>query len=217
MRFRVSSRGKIAVGGFKLTGNEIDLEVSTDLTKYRTIYRERYGREPAVPLDVENFVKERWDVEVLYEDILQPADEEILGYFAPEVRTIVVDPRICNHPRRLSFTVAHEAGHLSLHAFMFPTNGDKSAARITRQKIKTNHSIEWQANIYAAHLLAPKFEVMDLLEELGLATRNVIPRAIDIEQVINPFQERFGLSRQAMELYFRRLGVPVLNARYRAD
>lgn len=217
MKLRLSSAGKVAVGAFKLTGQEIEAQVMTDLTSYRIAFQQRYGVQPSVPLDVESLVKELWGVEVLYEDIPQLPDEEVLGYFAPEIRSIVVDPQACNNPRRLSFTVAHEAGHLSLHAFMFPATGDKRASRTTRQKIKTNPSIEWQANIYAAQLLAPKREVVAFLAELGLATPTTVSRAIDIEQIIVPFQARFGLSRQAAELHFRRLGIPMLNAKYRSD
>lgn len=203
------------MGGFKLTGAEIESQVMTDLTAYRITYQERYGRQPSAPLDVENLVKEMWGVEVVYENIPQAQDEEILGYFAPEIRSIVIDSQTCNHPRRLSFTVAHEAGHLSLHAFMFHTNGSKSATRTTRKKLQTNPSLEWQANTYAAHLLAPKREVVAFLAELGLATPTAVTRAIDVEQIMPAFQERFGLSRQATEVHFRRLGIPMLNARYR--
>lgn len=214
MKLRVSSKGRVAAGGFKLTGQEIELQVMTDLTAYRMGYQEKYRMQPEAPLDVENFVNEKWGVEVLYEDIPQLLDEEVLGYFAPEIRSIVVDARICNHPRRLSFTVAHEAGHLSLHAFLFHTNGNKDAARTTRKKLKTNASLEWQANTYAAHLLAPKREVVALLSELGLATPTSVSQAIDVEQIMPALQERFGLSRQATEVHFRRLGIPMLNARY---
>lgn len=214
MKLRVSSKGTVAMGAFKLTGAEIELQVATDLTAYRKVFRERYGAAPATPLDVESFVKERWGVEVMYEDIPQTADEEILGYFAPEVRAIVVDPRVCNHPRRVSFTVAHEAGHLSLHAFLFAAGKGVGAKRTTRGKLKTSPSIEWQAHTYAAHLLAPKHELVAFLEEQGLATGNSISKPVDIEQHLAPLQKQFGLSRHAMEIHFRRLGIPMINTRY---
>lgn len=217
MKLRINSKGTVAMGAFKLTGAEIELQVLTDLTTYRKVFRERYGAAPAALLDVESLVKELWGVEVIYEDIPQPADEEILGYFAPEVRSIVVDPRICNHPRRVSFTVAHEAGHLSLHAFMFGPQKDAGATRTTRRKLKTSPSIEWQANIYASHLLAPKHELLAFLQGQELAVGNAISKAIDMEQVLAPLQEQFGLSRQAMEIHFRRLGIPMANARYPSD
>lgn len=217
MRVRFSSKGNVAAGAFKLTEQEIEQQVLTDLSKYRTRFQERYHAPAPSPLDVESLVKELWDVVVSYEDIPQSESEEVLGYFAPEIRTIVVDPRICNHPRRISFTVAHEAGHLSLHAFLFTQSAQSArsgTARATRRKMKTNPSIEWQANTYAAQLLAPKREVVAFLEEQGLAAANVIPRAIDVEQILMPFQERFGLSRHAMEVHLHRLGISMVNTQH---
>jgi Zn-dependent peptidase ImmA (M78 family) len=216
MKMRLSSKGRVAIGGLKLTTQEIESQVMTDLTKYRSLFQERYGKAAPAQLDVENLVKELWGVDVTYEDIPQNADEETLGYFAPEVKTIVIDPQVCNNPRRVSFTVAHEAGHLSLHSFLFASNATASTQRTTKHKIVTNPSIEWQATIYAAHLLAPKHEVVELLQGLGLAAGNIVPQAIDVEKVLVPFQERFGLSRQAMEVHFHKLGIPTLNNLYRA-
>lgn len=213
---RISSKGKVAVGAFKLTTADIELQVMNDLTKYRSLYRERYGETAPAQLDVENLVKELWDVAVEYEDIPQEEGEEVLGFFAPEIRTIVVDPRACNHPRRLSFTVAHEAGHLSLHSFLFP-QGAAGSVRTTQRKLVSTPSIEWQANVYAAHLLAPKHEVFDLLRELGLITMGTVSQPIDVETVLAPFQDRFGLSRQAMEVHFKKLGVPMKNVLYKSD
>ncbi len=217
MKLRLNQKGGVSLKAFKLTSAEIELQVATDLTKYRKVFRERYGVAPAVPLDVESLVKELWNVEVLYEDIPQPADAEILGFTAPETGSIVVDSRVCNNPRRVSFTVAHEAGHLSLHAFMYAPHKNRATKRTTSGKLDGTPSMEWQANTYASFLLAPKPELLALLQEQGLATGNTISEPIDMEQIVSPFQARFGLSRQAMEVHFRRLGIAVSNARYPGD
>src|SRR5215470_10703140 len=84
MKLRVSSVGKIAVGAFKLTGQEIETQAMTDLTSYRVAFQQRYGSQPPVPLDVDSLVKELWEVDVVYEDIPQQPDEE--GNYSPRVR-----------------------------------------------------------------------------------------------------------------------------------
>jgi Zn-dependent peptidase ImmA (M78 family) len=208
MKVRFSSKGNIATNAFRLTPEEIEEQVLSDLTKYRKAFLEKHGIHAPTPLDVESLVKELWGVEVGYEEIPQTAGEETLGYYIPSTKTIVVDPEVCNNAKRLSFTVAHEAGHLSLHSFMF------SGKTEIKGKVPFHVSIERQADTYAAHLLAPKFELFDFLREQKKMTGDTIALPIDINELLPALQSSFGLSRHAMEIHFQRLGIPMTNTRH---
>lgn len=204
---RFSSKGKISPTSFRLSNDDIERQVIEDLSKYRRLYSERYQKEAPTPLDVENYVKELWDVEVIYDVITQTVDSEVLGYLDLSKKHIVVDARACNHARRISFTVAHEAGHLALHSFMY-LNVSKASSK------KPAPHIEYQADTYASLLLAPTHIVLQILEEQGLVKDNRVLGAVDVEQILSVFQDRVGLSRHALEIRLRKMGITLTNARY---
>ncbi len=212
MNFRLTKKG-ISISSFKLTAVEIEEQVLSDLFRYQKEYFARHGSSAKSPLDVENFIKELWGIEVSYDDLPQSKEEDNLGYFEPEKQLIVIDPRTCNNPGRISFTVAHEAGHLSLHAFLFSFY----MGRVSGWKNNSHSSdknLDKQADLYAASLLAPKQDIYSFLGEKGLSNNNVLLSPIDLSVYALAFQERFGLSRQALEIRLHRLGVPMVNKKY---
>lgn len=207
MKLRITKKG-IAKGGFRISADEIELQVITDLSKYRRIYSEKYGKIPVLPLDVESFVKELWGVEVRYETINQTQGEETLGYFIPNTKVLVVDPEACGNSKRLSFTVGHEAGHMSLHSFLFKNDQDSG------KKHQNDIHIERQAETYAAHLLAPKHDVIEFLQNEGYMADYMVHSNIDMEELAPKLQKKFGLSRHASEIHLLKMKVPIKNSRY---
>lgn len=204
---------------FILTKAEIEQQVASDLARFRTEYNTEYNGAPPNPFDVEMFISVLWGFNVVYEEIEQEDEEESLGTLRPETQEVVVDSR-CTHHGRLSFTIAHEAGHLSLHGPLFCREGSKIIGWATppekRNKKKDNVSYsrrEWQANVYAGALLAPRTEVIDLLREIG-AVSFLTATPFNLDEHFVKFEDRFGLSRQALEIRLDHLGLPFTERRY---
>lgn len=214
MKMRVAKTWNPLADTYQLTKDEIESQVLSDLSKYRQRYSERYQKTPPIPFDVDNYVQEMWGFSVSYESIPQESDdEETLGYLRPETQQVVVDEN-CTNQKRISFTVGHEAGHLSLHGPLFSTkdgviNGWKQSAPSKNQKkLDTAHiRREWQANVYAGALLAPRTEIEDLLRELGLI-KDFTLLPFSLNDHFPKFEERFGLSRQALEIRLEHLNIP---------
>jgi len=88
-----------------------------------------YPAEPS-PIRIERFIEKRFKITPTYEDL----DPQVLGYtrFGPNgVEAIVVSRALAEDAaaaaaRRLSATLAHEAGHALLHAHLFLLEGAAS-------------------------------------------------------------------------------------------
>lgn len=209
------------LGTYPLRKEDIESQVLSDLSRYRRGYYTKYKKSAPNPLDVDNYVQELWEFSICFEAITQNSEEvEILGFLRPETRQIIVDES-CTNQRRISFTIAHEAGHLSLHAPLFSfqgnlVNGWKQPEVLENHGKKNVAEIrrEWQANTYAGSLLAPKPEVEAFLRELGLI-KNLTFLSFNLDEHFSKFEERFGLSRQALEIRLEHLGVPAVSTRCR--
>lgn len=204
---KLTKEGGVMGTTLYMSPHDIERQVIEDLLQYRRLYLERYKKEPTSPLDVESFVKELHGIEVVYTEFPKQGTEEVLGSFNPRTHSILIDAEACKHDRRVSFTVAHEAGHAVLHSFMFHN----------AKKIESTPAMERQADTYAAFLLAPTRDVVCLLENLGIVVDNAVLRPVDADALMPSFQEHFGLSRHAMEIRLRRMGISLLNARYVRD
>jgi len=221
MKIRVTKTWNPLADSFQLTKHEIESQVLSDLSKYRQRYHERYGKPAQIPLDVDNFVQELWGFSISVEAVPQEIEEEeILGFLRPENKQVVVDEN-CTNQKRISFTIGHEAGHLSLHGPLFKKENGVIVgwASIPKSRNKNkldtaHHRREWQANVYAGALLAPEIEVRSLLAELGLVKNSVLS-SFNLNDHFGVFETRFGLSRQALEIRLGHLGIPFYGARYR--
>lgn len=215
MKVRVAKNWNPLTDTYQLTKEEIESQVLSDLAKYRKTYADKYGKSAPTTLDVDNYVQELWGFTVSFEPIVQNSEgEDTLGFLRPETRQVVVDDS-CTNQRRISFTIAHEAGHLSLHGPLFTTTEGMidgwahSAPSKNKRKADTAHiRREWQANVYAGALLAPQPEVEEFLREIGLI-KNQTLIAFGLDENFPRFEERFGLSRQALEIRLEHLKIPV--------
>lgn len=219
MKVRVPTKWNPLADGFQLTKQEIESQVLSDLSVYRQKYTERYNKSIPTPLDVDNFVSELWGFSIIFESIPQNDDKEILGFIRPEMQQIVVDEN-CINPKRISFTIAHEAGHLSLHGPLFKKEegiiigwsdipDSKNKKKLEVAEIRR----EWQANVYAGSLLAPETDIKLFLEELGLVKDSVLSK-FNLDQYFPNFESKFGLSRQALEIRLGHLGIAFEGAKY---
>jgi Zn-dependent peptidase ImmA (M78 family) len=141
----------------------------------------------SVPIDVQA-VAERLGAQVVFDEL----DDDVSGLLLREksVATIAVNRQ--HHPNRQRFTVAHECGHLLLHAGK--GDGlwvDKAYAPIFFRDASSSTGdqlAEIQANQFAAGLLMPE----QLLRE------NVTNNLNDLD--ISRLAMRFRVSEQAMTL-----------------
>ena len=85
-------------------------------------------------------------------------------------RIIFYDDR--SSPQRQRFSVAHELGHIVLHAPTFPT--------VFNREISSNDNpLESEANVFASRLLAP----MCVIHFLGLNSPEEIAKTCDISDI----------------------------------
>lgn len=219
MKIRVAKNWNPLTDTYQLTKEEIESQVLSDLAKYRKTYADKYGKSASRTIDVDNYIQELWGFSVSFEPITQDSiDEDTLGFLRPETRQVVVDDS-CTNQRRISFTIAHEAGHISLHGPLFTTTEGlisgwaHSAPSKNKRRADVAHiRREWQANVYAGALLAPQFEVEEFLRELGLIKNQTLMPVV-LDETFPKFEDRFGLSRQALEIRLGHLKIPVMRSR----
>lgn len=221
MKMRITKKWNPLADTYQLTKQEIESQVLSDLAKYRKRYQEKYNKSIPSPIDVDNFVKELWDFDINFKIIQQESEtDEILGYLLPESRQIIIDES-CTNQKRVSFTIAHEAGHLSLHGPLFTTDEgliigwkDSDSCKNKKKLDTANIRREWQANVYAGTLLAPRIEVESFLQEIGLV-KGVILTNFNLDDYFSKLEERFGLSRHALEIRLEHLKIPFEGSKYK--
>lgn len=141
----------------------------------------------AAPVDVEAFA-ERIGAHVVFDDL----DDDVSGFLLREKNVTTIAVNQAHHPNRQRFTIAHECGHLILHA----GKGDQLWIDKAYSPVffRNAHSSsgeklhEIQANQFAAGLLMPE----ELLRE------HVTGNLSDLD--IFRLALRFKVSEQAMTL-----------------
>jgi Zn-dependent peptidase ImmA (M78 family) len=147
----------------------------------------------SVPIDV-RAVTEKLGADVVFDDL----DDDVSGFLLREkaVATIAVNKQ--HHPNRQRFTLAHECGHLFLHA----DQGDRLWIDKTYffrdgSSSTGDHLSEIQANQFAAGLLMPEELIRTSLgEERPIGEIDVIRLAV-----------RFEVSERAMTVRLISLGL----------
>jgi Zn-dependent peptidase ImmA (M78 family) len=148
----------------------------------------------SAPVDVEA-VAHKLGAEVVYGDL----EDDMSGFLLREKKVITIAVNKLHHPNRQRFTIAHECGHLHLHADQgdrlwvdkaYTTVFFRDATSSTGDKLA-----EIQANQFAAGLLMPEV----LLEE------HLTQELSDID--IFRLALRFQVSEQAMTLRLVSLGL----------
>lgn len=145
------------------------------------------------PVNVEK-VAEKLNATVLYDDL----EDEVSGFLLKEkgVATIAVNQH--HHANRQRFTLAHECGHLVLHA----DHGDRlwvdKAYFFRDSNSSTGDQLaEIQANRFAAALLMPEELIRSILrDQTTISDVDIFRLAV-----------RFEVSEQAMTLRLISLGL----------
>ncbi len=88
---------------------------------------------------------------------------DIAGFVNPSERVIYVN--ISDSDTRKAFTVAHELGHIRLHASELTKNPDIGILYRKPLGKKDDNEKEQEANCFAASLLVPESMYMEILEQ----------------------------------------------------
>ncbi|MBL8028359.1 MAG: ImmA/IrrE family metallo-endopeptidase [Fibrobacteres bacterium] len=190
----------------------LDAVAAEDLNRYAELkgFRNNY------PLDVKDFAYTVFGLDLLEVNMASmnfdgiENGSEILGGLYPEghsfmghEKVIIVDSHI-NNAGRKRFTIAHEAGHYSLHV-MGVDAGSAVYNRTTRPLLcRADNSrkdpLEWQADYYASAILMPETAVKSVISrerKFGTtACRDAICRL-------------FGVSKIAAKIRLQRFGITV--------
>jgi Zn-dependent peptidase ImmA (M78 family) len=151
-----------------------------------------------VPVDVKA-VAERLGATVVFDEL----DDDVSGFLLREKDVITIAVNKLHHVNRRRFTIAHECGHLYLHA----NQGDRlwvdKGYFFRNAKSRSGDQLpEIQANQFAAGLLMP--------EELLYSSIENVSAISDID--VFRLALRFQVSEQAMTVRLVSLGLIELQA-----
>jgi Zn-dependent peptidase ImmA (M78 family) len=148
-----------------------------------------------VPVNVK-LVGERLGANVVFDDL----EDDVSGFLLKEKNVVTIAINKAHHPNRQRFTIAHECGHLALHA-----TGQKDQLWVDKaylffrdsQSSSGDQLAEIQANQFAAALLMPE----------SLLRANIEDAASLSDVDIFRLAVKFGVSEQAMTLRLVSLGL----------
>ncbi len=127
-------------------------------------------------------------------------DSNTSGMVARQGARTIIGVNKHHHENRQRFTVAHELGHMLLHADHPLIVDNDGLSLIGRRKDGENTTREVEANAFAAALLMPVEWV-----EQALGGREI---AVDDDERVAALAKKFGVSQQAMMFRLINLGYP---------
>lgn len=178
-----------------LTEEMIEAQALADIVSFVR----KTERALTFPIYPDEVLKALWNIEVEYPELVTDAKgKSVLAYFLPTERVVRISTAIRGNEGRVSFTTAHETGHVSLHDFLVSSGACVGGATI----------VEWQADQYASALLMPRDS---LNEEL---TDRACGNPVDLEIHGEHLCKKFGVSRQALEIRLAKIGVSMTGCMY---
>ena len=186
----------------------IEQQVNYDLMAYQKIIK----KPIEWPIDLEFFVKSLWDLDVDYQDEIKDknSNENIVGCLLVKSKLIQINLQENKTEGRTNFTIAHEAGHASLHSTlsMSSTTNEIDESIYCRESDKKQNDkwrIEQQANHYACCLLMRKQKLFNLIDSNSV---------LDLDLKSDELMKSFAVSRYALELRLHKLGFKTMNNKY---
>jgi Zn-dependent peptidase ImmA (M78 family) len=159
--------------------------MSANYTKAKSsaeeVLKENYITHPPVPVMelVKNYGYKVVEVEL---------DNDIAGFVNPASHVIYIN--IQDSPTRKAFTVAHELGHIKLHAAELESNPELGILYRRPLGKKDTDEKEQEANCFAANLLVPQ----EMLEEITAKYKDVLPE----DNGVSLLSAIFGVSRDVI-------------------
>jgi Zn-dependent peptidase ImmA (M78 family) len=194
------------------------LEIEDEADRLLASFAGKRGGLITPPIPVEEILEFHLGYDLDFDDPQRRMGSDmVLGALDVAHRGVVVDEYLVNSPKqeaRLRYTVAHECGHIVLHATQLVTAGEAG----TREgdficwDRKVRASLEREANYFASCLLIPRgmfFEAWDrcqnFMSSMRVDSTRVLLRERLAEQVLLHMTNTFQVSRIAMLIRFLEL------------
>ncbi len=141
-----------------------------------------------------------------------PAEDSLAGYIVRDLkaRSVVIGVNSCHPDTRQAFTLAHECGHLLLHAgyemHVDRKDGSQSVFLVNlrnEQSSQGTNDEEREANLFAAELLMPERFLRQELVAIEASQPNLLS---DGDECIRHLSGTFGVSAQALTYRLQNLG-----------
>lgn len=130
----------------------------------------KYHAGSSIPIPIDRIIDHQLQIYVLAVPGLEEAIE-MAGYTSSDLTEIAVDHHVYYHqPGRYRFTLAHEVGHVILHAELYREHRFNTIDQ-WKQFIRTQTpldmiSLETQADCFAGLILAPKRTLEQVLRDV---------------------------------------------------
>jgi len=161
-----------------------------------TRLRREAGASDVADLDVEALARDN-GAEIVRERL----GEDVSGLLIREEGRVIIGVNESHPASRQRFTIAHEIGHLLLHAGRpLVVDPVRINLRDSRSSLATDLE-EIEANSFAAELLMPRALILRTFREMADAESR------SLEQIKRDLAFGFGVSEQAMEYRLANLGL----------
>ncbi|MBM3283196.1 ImmA/IrrE family metallo-endopeptidase [Candidatus Gottesmanbacteria bacterium] len=176
-----------------------------DVERAAELFLKKFNPSGKIPIPIEEIV----ELEMKIVIVVVPGIKKLLGidaFISSDFTQITIDEyAFTTYPDRTKFSIAHEIGHLVLHANWYQTFGPKTLDDYfsfhDRIDAQTYKHIEIQASTFAGLILVPKNILLNTLKEkLGK-----IPIEENLEILIPVFQDLLDLFKVSGEVLLRRL------------
>lgn len=178
-------------------------------------FLKHYHPSKKIPVPIEQIVEFQLKLDIIPLPGLR-ASYEIDGFTSGDLMAISVDQFVYDHrPTRYRFTLAHEVGHVFLHANLFR---EHSFQTVDEWKCFVNafpdldlSRLEWQAHCFAGLVLVPKEALEQAVrEKVRLVKAQNLRKEKEFAKdlVVGMIAEHFDVSMNVVE---RRLGYDQIN------
>lgn len=176
-----------------------------DVNRRATEFLQKYNPSGSLPIPIEEIVELQMHIAL----VVVPGIKELLGidaFISSDFSQITIDEYAYeNYAERTKFSIAHEIGHLILHADWYKNHGPKDLDdyltfhdRLSQESYKY---LEIQANTFAGFVLVPTTPLTTLLKtKLG---RN--PANEDLSILLPIFQELLDVFKVSGEMLLYRM------------
>ena len=169
-------------------------------------FLKRYHPSRKIPIPIERIIEFQMGLDIVpLPGLLEAYDVD--GFTSSDLSEISVDQFVYEHrPSRYRFTLAHEVGHVVLHAELFKAHqfrGIEAWKRFLMGVAEIDYSrLEWQAYSFGGLVLVPGDA---LQQELKLAAKQVKAQGVSKETdfakslMTDMVANRFGVSSEVIE------------------
>lgn len=176
-----------------------------DVTRAAEDFLHKYNPSTKLPVPIEEIVELKMGIAV----VVVPGIKKLLGidaFINSDFSQITIDEYAYTaYPERTKFSIAHEVGHLVLHADWYKIHGPKTMEDYLTFYDRIDHEIykylEIQASTFAGLILVPKEILLEKLKsKLGK-----VPVKESLELLLPIFQDLLDIFQVSGEVLLRRM------------